>query len=499
MRATLLLGLTLGPSLPALLPAQELVWERVGVQGQNIVGGGAVVALGDINRDRYDDLLHMANTIRCVGTGRDLEIQLWLLSGRDGRTLRVRPRFAQRRSYWTIAAAGDVDADGTPDYAVTILDIRNPPTANVVQVCSGKDDRVIWQVSGPSSNSFGWALLGGLDLDGDRRPDLVVGGMFSGRLGVIYAYSSKGKLLYQVKSNPQFKFPFTSDRYLGRVGDVDRDGIDDYVVGANDVVGLRHTGIVLSGKTGKVLVRGLNPWPGEALGWAVDGCGDLDGDGVPDFAAGSAAGAFSRGAVAAFSGSTGKVILKWDWTQPTITAIGWSVRSGGMDLDRDGVPDLVVGGIATTSKNDAVAVFSGRDGKLIHQLDSPRRPPARRTSLGQDLEVLPPQPGSQFPLFATGELGYGHYDSYKCGFYMNLPRGRLRLWRGSPAGVQTFGAACRGSLATSPKIGIRDLQGKGARIHLSEGASGSPALLLLGLSRSTWGTIPLPLALDPLG
>ena len=85
---------------------------------------------------------------------------------------------------------------------------------------------------------------------------------------------------------------------------------------------------------------------------------------------------------------------------------------------------------------------------------------------------------------------YGRYSSTR--FHNILYRGRLRLWRGSPAGVRVYGAACRGSLATTPRIGIRDLSGTGIRLHLSDAAPGAPAALLLGLSRP-------PLDLDLFG
>ncbi|MEC4688677.1 MAG: hypothetical protein VST64_10290, partial [Nitrospirota bacterium] len=82
---------------------------------------------------------------------------------------------------------------------------------------------------------------------------------------------------------------------------------------------------------------------------------------------------------------------------------------------------------------------------------------------------------------------------------MTWTNGRLRVYRGSPGGVQGFGTSCRGSLPRAPKIGMRDLGAKGARITVYDANPGSPALLLAGVSRESFGAIKLPLSLDPFG
>ena len=486
-------------------PAQDLVWEKLGVPEKSWISG-TVVVLGDVDRDGHDDLLAIVTALRDGPGGSVIqETQLWTLSGRDGRTLRVRPMYALQRPYFRIAAAGDMDGDGMPDYAALVLDQRNPPSVNLVEVRSGKDDRLIWQVQGAWKLLFGSSLLGGLDLDGDRRPDLVVTAPRwpngDSHPGAVYAYSSKGKLLYRVNGDSRLEIgSFMGGGTLGRLGDLDRDGADDFVVGGIDKVAGLGAGIVLSGRTGKVLLKGLSPYPREALGHAVAGCGDLDGDGVPDFAVSSAGGTFEYGAVATFSGRTGKVLWSARKTRAS-SSFGESLASGGQDFDRDGVPDLVVAAPREwVGRNvyGAVYVYSGRDGSLIHRLTGCLAPnPCYSALPGHDLAALRPQPGGRFPLFAVAGPRYGSYYVKRWSGF--LYRGRLRLFRGSPSGVRVFGKACAGTLRTTPRIGMRDLGSKGVRIHLSGGAPGARAFLLLGLSRSRWGGARLPLALDPFG
>jgi len=370
-------------------------------------------------------------------------------------------------------------------------------------VHSGKDGRLLWQVKKSCCIGFGTALLGDLDLDGDRRPDLVVtatqwppGGH---SVGAVYAYSNKGKLLYRVDGKPSLQLGIFQGPYtLGRVGDLDRDGADDFVVGG---IGPGWgAGVVLSGRTGKVLVIGRETTTREAIGRAADGLGDIDGDGVPDFAASSSGGPGKLGTVEAFSGRTGKRLFLLQGSTYG-SSFGWAFRGGGHDYDRDGVPDLVVGGPVEKPKNlfttGMVSVFSGRDHTAIHAVWGcvPRGRPCWAALLGEDLAVSGPQPGSPFPVFLASEPRYDYYWS-KWGA---SARGRLRLFRGTPAGARTFGSACAGKLGASPRIGIRALGKRGVRIHLSGAPPSARAWLMLGLSRRTWGPAKLPLDLALVG
>jgi FG-GAP-like repeat/FG-GAP repeat len=461
--------------LSPALSAQELLWERVGV-AQKYSFGFRVVALGDVNGDGYDDLLHMVHKWS-VG------LQLWTLSGKDGSTIRIRPGLLGS-DFLRITATGDMNGDKIPDYAVLIA------TGGLVtlEVASGKDDKAILRVKGLQSNGFGEAILGDLDLDGDRKPDLVVVEPLASPLPRIKAYSNTGKLLYSVSGTANLVIGCArTDQAIGTVGDIDGDGRDDFVVGACGGIG--GAAAVLSGKTGKVLRAVYGLQRRDNLGGSMDGCGDMDGDGVPDFVVGSGSFFSGAGVVYAFSGKTGKVLRTWRGTKACIgNAFAESLASAGIDVDRDGVPDVMVG----AQGEGRVHIFSGRDGSAIWRFGTGCN---SRDGTGQWVAVLPPQPGSPFPLLVVPEWGYRPWCSPPyCGRL-----GRLRVYRGSPAGVNVFGAACRNSLPTTPRIGIRDLGAKGLRLHLSGGAAGAPAVLLLGLSRTNWGSIPLPLGLAGYG
>ena len=486
----------------AAVPGQELLWERQGVANQSAVGNlssgySMPIVIGDLNGDGYDDLLQSATSFKPAQSGIYHWAELWLLSGKDGKTLRILRAPSVFWQFETVTQTGDMNADGIPDYATMRRDIRNPccrPT--VVEVRSGKDDRLLWKVEGPADKGFASSMLGNLDLDGDKKPDLVLTETRGGtdyHPGAVYAYSNQGKLLWKIVGTNQLEIgSHHSTNTLARMGDIDRDGADDFVVGGVDLVARRGAAILISGRTGKVILKGLSPLQNEIIGDSVAGCGDLDLDGVVDFAA-SSRGFGSIGIVVGFSGKTGKVLFTWKNSMPPNRPKGGfagPLRSRGLDFDRDGIPDVVVGGGGDRPLLASVVVVSGRNGALIHRVLS-----VQLSSYWFD--VLPPQPGSPFPLFVACEPGVGSYASK----WWNIPLylGSVRVYRSSPASVQVFGSACRGTLTTIPRIGIRDLANNGLRLHLSGAAPGSPALLLLGLSRKNWGTIPLPLALGPFG
>jgi hypothetical protein len=349
-------------------------------------------------------------------------------------------------------------------------------------VFSGRDDQLLrYYVPIPPDVFSG--LTGGLDLDGDGRPDLVVGAPDAdGLTGVVYAFANDGRLLYRV-GVPGFWWLGRSVARLG--GDLDMDGIEDFVVGAPNTSPGGGV-LVLSGRTGALIRQGRGE-PTDQLGWSVAGCGDMDGDGVPDFAGGD-----GWSMVRVFSGRTGNPIHTWRW--PSASKFGSSLAGDGVDMDRDGVPDLVVGAPNENNVPDGFGgqyVFSGRDGSVLFRLCC--SPNGWSAGLGSYVAAVPPQPGNPYGLFVAIEPDYGP----------SIPSemsSRIRLMRGTVPGSSTFGSPCRGTLAGAPRIGMRDrAPATGLRIHLSGAEPGAPALLLLGLSRTNFGSVPLPLPLDPFG
>ena len=144
-------------------------------------------------------------------------------------------------------------------------------------------------------------------------------------------------------------------RGLANVGDVDGDGGDDFLVSepkANLSGGRTSAGRVelVSGATNLVIRTHDGLVRHDELGGAVVGLGDVDFDGVPDYAIAAPAKDIAlvqqAGQVSAFSGATG--IRLW-----TVNGANQQERFGAemvaiSDMDGDGRPDLLVRSIETT-------------------------------------------------------------------------------------------------------------------------------------------------------
>ncbi len=162
---------------------------------------------------------------------------------------------------------------------------------------------------------------------------------------------------------------------LAVVGDIDEDGISDYLVGAYDHPWNQndHQGraFVYSGKSGKLLFAIDTPTPQReaAFGCAVAAAGDVNQDGVPDLLIG-AFGQGGGGRAFVFSGKDGKPLFSLQAPQQQIgAAFGWSVASLG-DLTGDGIPELIVGAFAQDGDGKAF-VFNGQSKELLRTLEAP--------------------------------------------------------------------------------------------------------------------------------
>jgi hypothetical protein len=135
---------------------------------------------------------------------------------------------------------------------------------------------------------------------------------------------------------------------LARIGDMDGDGCEDFVVGEPNATwgSIAGTGFLRleSGKTGNEFYH-LAGNPGSNFGASVAGRIDLDGDGFLDVLIGApldSSAAYQGGAVFGYSPHLNSFVVGWYGGLPT-EGFGSSVRSLEGDLDGDGVDDFIIG------------------------------------------------------------------------------------------------------------------------------------------------------------
>jgi hypothetical protein len=267
----------------------------------------------------------------------------------------------------------DLDDDQVPEYAAA-----NPQAGagGLVHVYSGRTGELRFAVTGDGTPSLNGELFGSSiapiedvgSADGSEKdgvPDILIGAPRLTRnnasLGYVRVVSgADGAEILRVtgvQSAELFGASVTSP------GDLNDDKWADFAVGVPGVGGGRPGAVrFFSGRDGAPLIdRGaFGTDPGGNLGSALASIGDVDGDGVPDVAAGARSAQGTRGEVVFLPGAGG---------EPIRTIVGRSGdRIGGAlrtmpDVDRDGIDELLVSSLEGRS-----FAVSPRRGKKLFQL-----------------------------------------------------------------------------------------------------------------------------------
>jgi hypothetical protein len=258
---------------------------------------------------------------------------------------------------WAVSGIADVNHDGAADAIV-----GEPfPDRGTTWVLSGATGAVLRSFPGEPGDANGYAIADAGDTNRDGYHDVISGapGQTAGAVGRAYLYSGRDGRLLHVFTGLATAEAFGSA--VSSAGDVDRDGRADLLIGAPGHVG-GGIAYVYSGRTYKPLYAIPAPDATHAFGAGTGTAGDVDRDRVPDEIVGGG------GAGYVFSGATGRLLYA---LPPSAGAkqFGTFFLAGVGDVDGDRVPD-VYGGDYNAADNGPgsgfAAVYSGRDGRLLH-------------------------------------------------------------------------------------------------------------------------------------
>lgn len=242
---------------------------------------------GDVDGDGFDDLIVGLEAAESGGF-----TDAGLVEVRSGATGALLYQFAgtahQYRLGADLGSPGDVNGDGFADLMYSAINnLGGQPYAGVVFVRSGADGSLLMELRGEhAADYFGISIAAAGDVDADGRPDLAIGAPGfgpSGRTaaGAAYAISGRtGLVLHRWEGQD------ASDQLgwdVDGAGDLNRDGFADVIAGApsDDPGGRPGAGsaILFSGRDGRALALLEGPANYSSFGYSVAGSGDLDGDG----------------------------------------------------------------------------------------------------------------------------------------------------------------------------------------------------------------------------
>jgi hypothetical protein len=406
-------------------------------------GWGRGVAVGDIDGDGPLELAIGAPSWTEQGAGGRVVVAQGQPGGPPAPTTGGALALPSPRAQWAwgfaVAGAGDVDGDGYGDLLVGAPGYDGgAPGQGAAFLFRGSpfgpEPTPAWVYEGEGAGaSAGQALAGAGDVNGDGYADVVIGAPFEGAgqpgaarvfLGGPAGLSTQADMVW---TGEQARSLF--GQAVDGAGDLDGDGRDEVVVGALHGEGeLRDEGaawLYHRDAAGAWSARRLVGGERHAqLGNAVAGGGDVDGDGLDDALIGAWAAAGEAGAVWLVPGDP--AVEPQRWLGDPAARLGTSVDGAG-DVNGDGYADVVAGAAWADERRGQVNLYLGGEGG-----PSPL-PDQRLTS---------DHPGGAFGWSAvgTGDLDADGYDDVLIlspgGWGRAGAVGRRALWhRGGPSGL----------------------------------------------------------------
>jgi len=274
---------------------------------------------------------------------------------------------------YSVSSISDIDGDGKEDILVGAYRASSGGLVGAGSVyiysSTGSTTVPLKQYNGAvAGDYFGYSVSSISDIDGDGKEDILVGSPYADPGGLLsagsaYVYSSTGSTTVPLK---QYDGVIAGNNFGSSVAsilDIDGDGKEDIVVGAN-IIGFGGYVYLYSSITGN-LIEQYNGGTNDAFGYSVSSISDIDGDGKGDVLVGAPYAdpneIISAGSVYIYS-STG-YILNQSWAKGSSEVNAFDLDDYFTDSNNFTVParKQTVTYTASTADNPYIDVLIGAD------------------------------------------------------------------------------------------------------------------------------------------
>ncbi|MBO2012480.1 FG-GAP-like repeat-containing protein [Hymenobacter negativus] len=403
----------------------------------NSRGGTAVAGVGDLNGDGYDDFASGGPDYDAGSTNTgSIRIFFGNASLSVGITTATVGGAANYHLGASLTGLGDTNGDGYADLAV------GAPGVSSALVVRGANSTAFngfsaFYLTPTGGSTAGTSVAGPGDVNGDGLTDVLLGAPGDGTSGSVYLFLGSTSLSGTSTQAAVFSTAEPGESFgqaVSGAGDLNGDGYADFVVGAPAYAGNKGRVYV---SLGAAVLSTISNMPqildgataGDKFGSSLSG-GDANGDGYGDVLVGAPLYASNTGRAYAYYGSPAALAATpTALTEPSASStsyFGLSTSNAG-DVNGDGYADVLVGAYGTGSGQGRAYLYLGSStGLAANPIATLAEPGAANNNY------------FGYSVAGAGDVnGDGYADVLVGAYGTSNSQGRTYLYLGSSTGLTT--------------------------------------------------------------